>query len=514
MNAASSFPLPKGASSRGFAQTPDYVWVVGDRILKELDGVANPLLEKLRTLMPQSCPGILIAATSGNSRSFAVFLCNFKASRIDFRNRSIRNSLAWENLTEPEARTLALWALDNWASVESELSQVFVASDVDPGWRVDWDKLRSWLASLQNKTSAASDSPSEQQKKRWWLSYGEPGSSSWQSAAQKFRAENLLHSDSWLAFIISKDPNHEAYDLLRSEAGCLITDGGPDSWMELTGTRTSSLGSGPMLVKKRFEQLRTWIKPHLPLALAFATGVILAITILNGQLKKKVEQAESRKDQAVKDAVEDSKKQLQAGFVTTLVEENKKAVEDTKKELQAEFGTTLAEETKKAVEDTKKQLQAEFGTTLAKETKKAVEDTKKQLQTEFGTTLAKETKKAVEDTKKQLGEETEIKKDQKFWERIDDAFKRAETKQMEKDAEFAINKEFKDEFKKALKESLKKEKPKGPSNNKPAVSHREDESVSALHDRVAHRAPRAVAVLWNPPSLDVAICVSRTRTPR
>jgi hypothetical protein len=261
--------------------------------------------------------------------------------------------------------------------------------------------------------------------------------------------------------------------------------------MELTGTRTSSLGSGPMLVKKRFEQLRTWIKPHLPLALAFATGVILAITILNGQLKKKVEQAESRKDQAVKDAVEDSKKQLQAGFVTTLVEENKKAVEDTKKELQAEFGTTLAEETKKAVEDTKKQLQAEFGTTLAKETKKAVED-----------------------TKKQLGEETEIKKDQKFWERIDDAFKRAETKQMEKDAEFAINKEFKDEFKKALKESLKKEKPKGPSNNKPAVSHREDESVSALHDRVAHRAPRAVAVLWNPPSLDVAICVSRTRTPR
>jgi hypothetical protein len=213
---------PRAALSRGWGV--DYSWLDVDS-QGHLAGFPGKL-DKIKAFLPGSKPGVLIVS-EGNLR-WAIFLCNFQAGRQDSGGRRIRNSPVWTGLTWAEARGIGLWALEEWRSVEEELSRVFVDSQGKLDWALDEGELRLFEDKVRGtgfKSRERRAVGGIRDDQRRWLAYGEPQSGAWKKAAEELkRIENA--PDCELALIISGDPNPEAVERLKSEAFRLVTETG------------------------------------------------------------------------------------------------------------------------------------------------------------------------------------------------------------------------------------------------------------------------------------------------
>jgi hypothetical protein len=213
---------PKTALSRGWGV--DYSWLDVDS-QGRLAGFPGKL-DEVKPFLPGSKPGVLIVS-EGNS-GWAIFLCNFQAGRQDSGGRRIRNSLAWTGLAWTEARGIGLWALEEWRSVEENLSRVFVDSQGESDWALDEGELRLFEHKVRSKGFKSRHCQAVggiRNDRRRWLGYGEPESDAWKKATEELkRMESAPECE--LALIISGDPNPEAVELLKSEAFRLVTETG------------------------------------------------------------------------------------------------------------------------------------------------------------------------------------------------------------------------------------------------------------------------------------------------
>ena len=241
------YPFPVAFNSRGSSPQQDYSW--------SGDGTATPLL----AFAPQNGSGLLIGITTGQP-CFSLMLCNLDAARTDFRQRRIRTTVVWDGLDEPQARTLAIHALQNWSELERVVQQTVVVTADEPcGWKVFPDTLAKWLQTLP-----APDAPTSSVHQRLWRASGPPGSPAWQEAIKYIGSAHLPPVP--LAFVLSPDPNPAVSEKLKREAACLLTDGGPETWQELTtqpaeSTRLTKEGAGG--AKQVAEAIIEKVKPVL-----------------------------------------------------------------------------------------------------------------------------------------------------------------------------------------------------------------------------------------------------------
>lgn len=128
--------------SRGFAQENGYHW------LPEMPSILTNelILEKIQVEAPS-----LVLGRYGNK--LLLLITGIQSNRIDFRDRTIRNSVAWVTTdsqhNERQLRAIAILALRDWNALRHEINRA-IDFDAKDGFHVLFEEIKALPMTIQS----------------------------------------------------------------------------------------------------------------------------------------------------------------------------------------------------------------------------------------------------------------------------------------------------------------------------------------------------------------------------